>query len=166
MRSISDAMRTALFSENAKDITLCLLRIIDHYAPNTVLARLVNDTVAVRSGGYDYVPTPFSINFPTDTGQDLPTLPLTIDNVDEAYSELACSLVKPVDIEFEFCLACTPEIIEMGPWRFTARSVTVTDATIELELQYEDLLNQAFPCLHLTPNAFPGLFGTVNSSNV
>lgn len=145
----------AINAQNTGEVILVLLE-LNHSSLEGPLY-FVNDLVPLESNGIQYVSWPFDLPLPELGGDDLPSLTLTIDNVDQMIWNSLKSITTPIDATLRWVLRSTPDLWE-GQLSFRMRSVEVGLTTITGSLNLEDLLNEPYPPESYTPSTYPGLF--------
>lgn len=121
--------------------------------------RVVNDHAQLVSGGNTYLPFAFSVGLPNESADSPPRTTIRIDNVDRQIVEAVRSVSgDPLQVDISAVLASTPNTIEIGPIRLSMRLINYDDATVTGQLQFEDILLDAFPGDLYTPATFPGNF--------
>lgn len=157
-RSLSAAVRTAIFSQETDKVFLPLIE-ITHPTLATPF-RFVRDGVSIVSGGYTYYPVPFNITLPNDLddGAGVKTIQLTIDNVDRVIMVAVRSITDAPQIRLMIVLADNPSVVEVGPLDLTLTAVTYNADTISGTLVFEDRMQINVPALAWNPSDFPGVF--------
>ena len=155
-RSVSNTFKTAVYKQETSEIFLFLLE-IDHDDLDTPL-RFVDNTEDVTSNSDVYTAFPFSINLPSDREDQLPSVTLAIDNIDQTIVQTIRELDSPPTVSLSVILNSDPDTIEAGPVEFTMKNATYTADVVTCGLAYEDILNEGFPGDSFTPNYFTGLF--------
>lgn len=159
MRTLSTTAIRAMLAERTGESARLLLRIFPYGETDPANAyRLVQDNEDLTSNGLVYTALGFDLTLPQEDGDSLPSVNLEIDNVGQ---DLAVPLVQntdPLTVELEIVLKSEPDTVLAGPWQFLAANTSVSAQSIALQLRYEDMLNEAFPCVRMTPENFPGLF--------
>ena len=159
MRTLSTTAIRAMLAERTGEVALTLLRIFPFGDTDPANAyRLVNNSEDVTSDSLLYTAFGFDLTLPEENGESLPSVNLVIDNVGQELASPMLANTDPLTVELEIVLASEPNTVLAGPWQFTAANTTVSALTIALELRYEDVLNEAFPCVRMTPQNFPSLF--------
>lgn len=153
----SSLARAAINAQNTGEVFLQLLT-MSHPAFGGTVYRFVNDMQDVTSNGHSYISWPFELSFPELGGDTLPTLTLTIDNIDQSIWNTLKDIVSPVDVTLSWVLRSAPDTVEGGPLFMRLRSTEVDVSTIIGSLNFEDLMNEPFPRESYTPTSAPGLF--------
>lgn len=149
------AVREAM-KQHSGEVFLPLLTLTH---PSMATQRLVNNPVNVTSNGQVYTAFPFKLPMPQDVGDSLPSLNLSISNVDRRLIEALRSISSPIEVTLAIVAASTPDVIEQGPYTFDMVSVGYNESTITGRLGYEPLLSEPFPAGSFNPQQFPGVFG-------
>jgi hypothetical protein len=153
---LDSAALRAINAQSTGEVFLVLL-ILSHPAMDQALF-FVNNYADVVSNGITYVAWPFDMPMPETGGDTLPSITLTIDNIDRRIGEAIQNINTPIDVTLQVVLASNPNVVELGPLSLRMRSVDVSLTTITGTLVYEDLLNEPFPYETYTPATAPGLF--------
>jgi hypothetical protein len=162
MRSLSAPARQAAFAQETGEAFVALL-IIDHPTLDAPL-RFVNNMEDVYStvGGVaepqQYFGCPFTVNLPEERDDQLPTVTLSIDNVDQAIVAAIRGLTGAPTLTLYIVLASSPNVIEAGPFVFQLTRAQYTAETVSGQLSFPDVLNEPFPWRAFTPNDWPGVF--------
>ena len=120
--------------------------------------RFVNNNVDVVSRGDTFLAYPFTLQLPTDDDQKVPTVTLTIDNVDRAIVESIRGQLQPPNVKIEVITSAYPDIVERTIDFLSLRSVDYNSLTITGSLEARGILNQRFPKESYTASVFPGIF--------
>ena len=148
--------RAAMNAQNTGEVFLALLT-LTHPDIDVPLC-FVNDLQSVTSNGVEYISWPFDLPFPEVGADTLPTLTLTIDNVDQSIGLALKGLLTPIDVTLTCVLKSNPDNIEAGPLEFRMKTTEVELVSIAGTLTYEDLLNEPYPYESYVPGNYPGLF--------
>lgn len=120
--------------------------------------RVVRNKVNVDHGGETYVRFPFDLKYPDEKSGALAVGLLEIDDIgefedpDTGEMKTIGDIVKAipvgdnVTVTVMIVLGTNPELIDMGPMDFTLRNVKGDGLVIRGDLQFEDLMNEPFPC--------------------
>jgi len=119
--------------------------------------RLVNNYEDVVSRGETYMAYPFSLALPADTGEALPELTLTIDNVDQRLVKAIRELLEPPEITFEMVLSSAPDVVERTIDFLRADFVSYDAMGIQMRLRPTSIMARAFPSSKYTPGTHPDL---------
>ena len=155
-RSLSTAARRAILAQETDEVFLILLT-IDHADLDEPI-RVCSDSRNLISRGEEYLAFPFSVSLPGEHDDQLSRVQLTIDNVDRRIVEAVRTITSAPTVALEVVLASDPDTVEAGPFDFTLRDVAYDALTVQGELSYEDLLNEAYPEGTFSPADFPGIF--------
>ena len=120
--------------------------------------RLVNNNESIISNGLEYLPFPFKLNLPSDTGEKLPRITLTISNISKEIIEAIRSESTPPVLTIEMISSAYPDIVEKRLDFLTLRAVSYDANTITGELEVINVLSSGFPAEVYDPVHFPGLF--------
>lgn len=119
---------------------------------------LVNNNEVFRSNGIDYQPFPFKLNLPSDTGERLPRIELSISNISNEIIEAIRSEITPPTLTIEMVSSAYPDIVEKRLDFLTLRGVTYDATTITGELEVINVMSSGFPAEVYDPVHYPGLF--------
>ncbi|MDN5938755.1 MAG: DUF1833 domain-containing protein [Salinisphaera sp.] len=144
------------FAANSGVVPLLLLT-ISHPDLGTP-GRLALNNEDVWSRGDQFFASWFDIALPLDSGHELASVQLAVDNVDQAIVATVRGLASPPQITLEVVTSATPDTVEQGPFQFSAKSAHYDVLQVTMTLGYEEILNQAFPGRTYNPRDFPGLF--------
>jgi hypothetical protein len=153
---LSPAALSAVLAQETDKAFLPLLT-IDH--PDLAdPIRVVCDGQQCVSNGDTYLAFPFNIDFPPADPDSPPQVRLVIDNVDQKIIVGLRTLSSAPTVTLQVVMSDTPDTIEAGPFEMTLRQAVYDSLTIEGTLNFEDILNEAYPGDSYTPANFPGLF--------
>jgi hypothetical protein len=153
---VSSLARAAANAQNTSEIFLVLLTLQHSSFPASY--HFVNDVVNVTSNGVEYIAWPFDLPFPELGGDSLPTITLTIDNVDQSIWNAIKGINTPIDVQISVVLRSQPDTVEVGPLHLRMRSTEVGLVAITGALNFEDMMNEPYPIESYTPKNAPGLF--------
>lgn len=156
MRSMSATATEAVLKQYTDQVFLWLLE-IDHDDLDDTL-RFVNSREDIVSNGNNYIAFPFEITLPSDDGETISGVQLSISNVDRLITETIRGLATPAEVTSKIILASDPDYAEAGPFTMTMKSVTYNALTVTGTLSQENILDLAYPGYTFTPSGFPGLF--------
>ena len=120
--------------------------------------RVVNNWEEVVSRGDTFMPYAFSLALPADTGEALPELLLTIDNVDRALVKAIRELLEPPEITFEMVLSSSPDTVETTIDFLRADFVSYDAMAIQMRLRPNNIMGRQWPHSKYTPGRYPDLF--------
>jgi hypothetical protein len=155
-RSLSAAMRSAIYAQETGEACLILLTIehADFDAPLRVVCNREN----VTSRGNVYTATAFEFILPDEREGQPPRATLRIDNVDRLIVNTLRAIQSPATITAEVVLASQPDTVEAAFSNLSLKNVNYDALVVEGELGYEILLDEPFPAGRFVPESFPGLF--------
>jgi hypothetical protein len=136
-------------------VWLALLRIT---APGESAVCLVNNTEPIVSRGLTYSPFPFAVTLPADDSESLPTVTLTLTNVDQSLVDYIRGAIDAPKIEVELVTSAYPDTVEKSLTFLKLGTVQYDSLTITGQLTLDNFLTQAFPAESYTPPYFPALF--------
>src|SRR3954466_1942643 len=150
-RTLSANAFKAMFAQETGEVFLICLT-LSHPNWAQPLRVVYNNQPITRAAGV-FSPAVFQIMLPDEAPDKVPTVSLTIDNVDRAVTDLIRQVLGPrITVVMEVVLASSPNTGEAGPWTFQVVSCTYDAqsvvATLGLE---EDILNSEFPSVRYTP---------------
>ena len=109
-----------------------------------------------------FIPTPFSVTLPRNDANGLPTMVITIDNVDHKVSDfikLANTIQKPVMLKYRPYVSTSPAPTIAPPMTFYVASAQITATQVSIQASFPDIVNKPFPRELYTLKLFPGLYG-------
>ena len=119
---------------------------------------LVNNNEPIISRGIEYLPFPFKLNLPSDDGESLPKVSLTISNISNEIIEAIRSELTPPQLTVELVSSAYPNIVEKRLDFLKLRSVTYDAITITGQLEVVNVMTNAFPSEVYDPVHYPGMF--------
>lgn len=159
MRTFSSTAISAILAESTGEIPVLLCRLYPYGETLPANAwRFVRDNQDMTASGLLYTGFGFDVVLPEENGNSMPSVNLSLDNVGQELSAAILANTQPLQCEIEIRLRSEPNLIMAGPWCFTLSNVAISATTIVAELRYEDVLNEPFPCVRMTPRNFPGIF--------
>lgn len=159
-RNVSLPMMRAMLSQTTDELPLTIL-VIDHDTLDEPI-RLVADTANLTRSDGVYIALPFQINLPLDSGDQIPSVQLVVDNIDpqRALALAVQEMTSPATITLSVVLRSSPNTIEAGPYAFRMESVVRTVETITISLSQQNFMQEPFPSGAFSPALYPGLFKT------
>lgn len=158
MRQTSLILRAMMNASESKEVLLFLLT-LSH--PNLVAPiRVVNDFQDVVSGGFTYSRFPFEVTLPWQKEDQVPTMKLSIDNVDRQIVTAVRNLQGPIDVELRGVVASQPDIVEFTYEGFQIKNVSYNQQTVDGDLRLEEIITEPFPQHTFVPSLWPGAFGS------
>lgn len=118
----------------------------------------VDNTVAIVSNGITYNPYPFRITLPEDNEGVLPSVDLTIDNVDQTLIEAIRGFNNPPIVTLKIILASNPDTIEIQLDNLKLRNVKFDVFTISGKMVMDSPLGRKFPSGTYNPKQYLALF--------
>jgi hypothetical protein len=157
-REVSATALQAMLSQQTEQIVLTCLKITHPELPAPL--RFVNDRADLTRADGVYQAAAFEFRLPDDTEDNVPAGEVVLDNVDRQIIEVVRPLQQAPQIEVNFVLADTPDVVEVGPIEFKLRQFSYDAQVIRGRLGYEeDFLTQSWPRYRFTPRYSPGVFG-------
>lgn len=142
----------------SSDEVWLLLMEINHESLSTP-KYFVNNTEDIISDGVTYQAFPFKVVFGQDTGDKLPSVRLTFDNITRELINLIGSITDSPNITIKLILASSPDITEVEISELKLRNVDFDQYTLSGTLYSDDILNQRYPKDLITPaSGYIGLF--------
>ncbi len=154
-RTLSSAAIASLLAQETSEAWLILLA-ISHADMTTI--RVTSDGVDTVSNGDTYIAFPFEIMMPSEQSDQMAKVVLRIDNIDQTIIAEIRALTNEPTVSMSVVMASDPDTIEAGPFEFSLKGASYNQFTIEGNLSFEDILNEAFPADSFTPGNFPGIF--------
>lgn len=134
---------------------LCLLTIT---ADGEDPLYVVNNSEEVVSRGITFEPYPFTVTLPPDDSETLPTVSLSISNIDRSIVEFLRAQLMPPSIAIELVTSAYPDVVEKSLTFLKLTSVTYDAITVSGTLAVDNFLTQKFPDESYVPPLFPGMF--------
>lgn len=156
MRNMSATATEAVLSQYTDQVFLWLLE-IDHEDLAEPL-RFVNSTQDIVSNSNNYIAFPFEITLPSEDGETISDIQLTISNVDRIITETIRNMASVATITASVILASSPDDVEAGPFTMSMKEVTYNALSVTGSLRWENTLDLSYPGYTFTPSGFPGLF--------
>jgi hypothetical protein len=126
--------------------------------PNNPPLYLVNNNEEFISNGITYLPYPFQLVLPEDTGDKLPMVSLTISNIDGAIIEAIRGFDQAPQITVQLVSSAYPDLVEKKLDYLKLRDVSYDAMTITGNLETINILTRRFPNGSYEPVQFPSLF--------
>lgn len=118
----------------------------------------VDDIREVVSGGKTYLPYPFRITLPEDKENVVPSVNLTIDNVDRLLIEAVRQFSSPPEVTLKIVLSSAPDNIEIQLDNLKLRNIRFDAYTISASLLMDSPLGRIFPSSIYDPKQYFALF--------
>ncbi|EFO32623.1 conserved hypothetical protein [Roseibium sp. TrichSKD4] len=165
-RDVSNAMRSAMFAQEADEVPICLLTITHDdlvepfYFSSDPTRRISVDPLlyATASRGRDYLFLPFDFILPQDEADAPQRVKLTMSNADREMVSVVRSVSTPPKALVEVILAETPDLVEIAIPDLLMSEAVMSESDIVIELTADPLINEPYPGRSFTPGSFPGLF--------
>jgi hypothetical protein len=120
--------------------------------------RVCNNRTDMTSRGNLFRALAFDISLAIDDSKTLPSMALTLDNVDRNLIREIRELPDGPDFLMELILASNPEQVELGFPEMTVSAITYDANTIRTNVVVSDMLNRKYPRGTATPASNPGMF--------
>ncbi len=127
-------------------------------ASGSEIIRVVNNNEPVLSNGLVYQPYPFSLTLPLDTGDQIPQITLTIDNVDQMLVDAIREMEIAPSIRVQLITSAFPDIVEKDLDFLKLRNVTYDAMSITGTLEVASVWARKFPSERVDPVHYPALF--------
>ena len=163
-RNISDAMRTAIYAPETEEAFILLLEIDNPDDPSDpIRICLNNENVDSNvSGRYSSAVTfaggMFHIELPAEDGQQINTLRIAIDNVDQRIVQAIRNTQEPPDVKLWIVSSRDVDAVEAGPYRFQLESAEYDSLFVRGELVFESVVSRRWTKDSFTPSTTPGVF--------
>ena len=154
-RSVSATFLEKVFAQETSEVFLCILE-IDHDDLDAPI-RVVNNTENITSGGYEYIGFPFELSMPADVEDQIPSVSLSIDNVDRTIVQAIRTISSPPTVYLSVILASDPDTVERAPIELTLREAEYDQLVVTGSLEPHDVLTEPFPQSCFTPNKYSAL---------
>lgn len=121
--------------------------------------RLVDNTLPITSRGNEYSPFPFDLQLPSDDGGgSIPSLTLTIANMDPRLVQVLRGTLEPPVVKVEIVSSKYQDVVERVLDYLVLRSFTLDGMKVVCQLEVANILTRVFPASEYNPSEFPGLF--------
>ncbi len=154
MPNVSESSLTEINSLSSGEAFLALLT-ITHDGGTT---QIVNNNETVVSNGRTFDPYGFDIILATQDGESLPTVQISVDNIDRALIDIIRQNQTAPEVLLEVVPASSPNVVEISIPDLALRGVDYTATTITGTLYVGDIMNQRFPADNMNPQEYQGLF--------
>lgn len=142
---------------NAISSPVAWLVLLTFTLPNKDPLRVVNNTLDVVSRGNTFQACGFEIILPSDDGEAIPNVKLTIPNADREIVEWIRGFPTAPTLMMEIVLSNQPDIVERSIDWMRLSNVTYDAIQITGTLAVENVLSAGFPGEKYSPVRFPGL---------
>ena len=158
MNNLSAQLLAQLYAQESNDPFLILVTFTHSSFASPI--RLVKNSNAIVSRGNTFTPYPFQIVLPTDDGEKLRQVTLTMDNVSLELIDEFRSVTgsDPIGVKVEMILASIPNEVQYSLEELKVVAVQYTRDTIQATLGLDDFLNTEIPSERYTPTNFRGLY--------
>ena len=143
---------------NPSSINDALLFLLTITPKNSPPLHFVNNNEAVISRGVTYMAYPFSLVLPTEDGEKITSLSLTIDNVDQSIITAIRETLEPPLVKVELIVSSFPDVVEKTIDFLILRNVSYDALSITGILESYNILARKFPYERYDPTRFPDLF--------
>ncbi len=159
MRTLPSTILAAIYAEDVGETFLYLLELRD--SASNVLARLVNNSEDITSGGDLYSASAFEHVAPKNTAGEISNATILIENVSQQVAAFVRQQADPMIASLTMVAASDPDTPLTGPWVYTVRRVQYNAQVLRADLEFDGFLDEPFPVGSFTPNDFPGLFNAI-----
>lgn len=156
MPTLSDLAKQSINAAQTGEVWLILLT-ISHAAISPSI-RVVNNNEDIVSRGNTFLAFPFELALPQESGEQLTTIGLQIDNVDRQIVAALRAITTAPTVEVEVILADYPDTVEIGPYTMSMVEASYNALTVSGVLVLEDILNRLIPSESFDPTLYPSLF--------
>ncbi len=125
---------------------------------STEAIHLVNNNEQVVSNGITYLPYPFAINLPLDTGDKIPNITLTINNTDQLIVDAIREMELAPTVRLQLVTSAFPDLVEKDLDFLKLRNVSYDAMTITGTLEVASVWARRFPSETVDPVRYPALF--------
>jgi hypothetical protein len=153
---ISAANTPSVFASSTDTAWFFLLTITP--AGGGTIINLVNNNEPVTSNGVIYQPYPFSLTLPLDTGDKIPQITLTIDNVDQSLTDAVRELELAPAMRIQLVTSAFPDLVEKDLNFLKLRNVSYDAMQITGTLEVSSIWARKFPAEITDPTKYPSLF--------
>lgn len=153
-RQLTPTQARAILAQETAEVFLPCLKI---EAGETF--RIVNNTEPIAKSDGDYLPYPFTPQFPDDAGESGGGVSISIDNIDREVSRMLRDYSGIPSATLELVTASEPDSPVLGPCQFSVLGAESGLMQINLTLGHEeDFLNQRVPAQTYSPTNSQGLY--------
>jgi len=159
MKAISAEGMRAIFAQETDEVFAFALKMT--HAEWVEEIRLIGDETDMTYDGHNWIAFPFQTSLPSQEEGQLPTVDITVDNIDRLFIDELRSIQTPPDVElFLFrrsfdgtdTLELPPMVLKAGNLKYDDTKLTVT---LTLDADY---LNEPATKDRFLPGNSPGLF--------
>lgn len=119
---------------------------------------VVNNNENITSNGQEFIAYPFELVLFDSDGDKLPTMRLSIDNVDRDFLELIIGTTSEITVTADLIEASQPDVIEMSVDGMSLHHVNATANTISGTLVIQNILNTRYPRDVMSRDQYSGLY--------
>jgi len=119
---------------------------------------LVNNNEEITSRGKKFLPYPFRLQLPEDTGDRVPVIKLQIDNIAGDIIQAVREFQTPPTIKVEMITNKYPDVVEKSLDSLRLNSVGYDSLIVQGELSIINVLSVRFPSEDYNPVIYPGMF--------
>lgn len=119
---------------------------------------LVNNNQEFISQGITYLPYPFQIILPEDTGDKLPMVTLSISNIDGSIIDAIRGFSQAPEISVKLVSSAYPDLVEKELNYLKLRNVSYDALNVTGQLETVNVLSRRFPEGTYDPVHFPAIF--------
>ena len=158
-RSLSLPAIQQMMAQEASDVFLVYAKVTHPDLPEPI--RVVNNTESIDFDGFTWIGLPFKPLLPSDREDEIPTVTISIDNVDRELVGLLRGIQSPAQFEMGVIRVDAQGVAhrEIGPMNFVLKQVNYDALTVRLSLGYEaNVLDEPAMAISFGPSIAPGLF--------
>jgi uncharacterized protein DUF1833 len=155
-RQLTNNLLRAIHLQETDEVFLPLVRLMHPDWAEDV--RLVADHRDLTHNGEVFTAHAFAITLPEDDPETLPVLQWKADAVSQDLVIALRGVTGKIDAEVFYVLASTPDIVEVGPFEVEMQAVGYDSQQIGGTMTIEQILDEPFGHMKLTPSIAPALF--------
>jgi len=133
-----------------------MLVTLSHPAYPTI--RLVNNNADVTSRGNLFTALAMKITLPTDDGESVPKIRISLDNVPLELVDEFRTTTSPANVLIEVILHSFPDVVEISITDLALTAIQYDQRKISGTLTLNDFFNQRIPGELYSPQYYPGMF--------
>jgi hypothetical protein len=153
-----DQRNVPAINASSSNVAWFFLLTIQTANPNDEIIHLVNNNEPVVSNGITYHPFPFHLTLPLDTGDKIPNITLTIDNVDQMIVDAIREMEIAPSIRIQLVTSSFPDLVEKDLNFLKLRNVSYDSMSIQGTLEVASIWARKFPSERVDPTKYPALF--------
>jgi len=161
MRVVSQNALKQLLSETIEHVFTYALKITHPNLNGGTPYRVIGDKIGHSLDGFDFEPVPFAVDMQAAEEDSLPTITISVGNVEQELIKTIKSQVTSPDVETYVVRIDTAgnAYVELGPDVFTVLNVDWDDAAVNFHLGFErKFLQEPAMKWSFVPGVANGLF--------